>query len=646
MESSTRTDEIFITQLCEQQPEAIAWFVPVYGNDNGTTGLITDFEVQYCNIACAEKKGLAKEEIIGQRVLRDGFPDPTIKELKFKQCLSVFENSEPILYSYFSAYYEKYFMLSRVKVNNGILVTSRDLTTLYTVNQELKRFAEENEKLALQFEKTINASANGIITLTSVRNDKGEIIDFRITQCNEQGFRMGRLPKNAVGRTLLDVLPQLKEVGYFDIHKNVVETGEPFSAELPFNADNTTEGWYIVSLKKLDDGLVSNFIDVTHIREVESKAMENARELDAIFQNTLTAVYLGEAIRNEKGEIVDMKFLRVNQTFTAITGWSEKDLLTKSLLTISPATKNTLFIERLKSVLATGEPVLDNLYYPNINRWFEFSMSRMDNNKVTVSFFEITTLKKNESELNQTINALRRSNESLEEFTRAASHDLKEPIRKVSFFGSQLKKMLEGKTNDEELKLLNRMEMATDRMKLLIDDLLAYSHVNVHPQEKEEIDLNKKLKLVLSDLELQIKEKNAKIKISRLPRVMGYRRQLQQLFQNLISNSLKYSKADVPPEIIIKSKKAKGSHSGIELPAALLRKDFHLIEIADNGIGFDQSDAERIFNVFTRLHGNYEYSGTGVGLSIVRKVVENHNGYIAAFGKPNKGASFKILLPV
>lgn len=646
MLSPSRTDETFIIQLCEHQPEAITWLVPVYGSDNGTTGLITDFEIQYCNKAFAEKIELNKEEILGRGVLRDSFPDPTIKELIFKQCLSVFESGEPVQYSYFSTYYQKYFMLSRVKVNKGILVTSRDLTTLYTFNQELKRFADEKEQLARQFEKTINASADGIVTLTSVRNTEGEIIDFKITQCNEQALKIGRLPTDVVGRTMLEVLPQMKEVGYFDFHKKVVETGEPFSAELPFNPDNTTEGWYIVSLKKLDDGIVSNFIDITHTREVERKAMEKARELDAIFQTTLTGVYLGEAIRNQQGEVVDMKFLRVNKTFTSITGWSEEDLLNKSILTISPPTKNTQFIERLKHVLSSGEPAQDTLYYPNIERWFEFSMARMDADKVTASFFESTILKRKELELQQTITALKRSNESLEEFTRAASHDLKEPIRKISFFGGQLRTLLEGRANEEELKLLQRMDLATNRMRLLIDDLLEYSHVNVHVHEKEEIDLNKKLKLVMTDLELLIKEKGAKIKVGKLPTIKGYRRQIQQLFQNLIFNSLKYSKPEVPPEIIIKAKKAKGSHTGMQLPTHLLRKNFHVIEVSDNGIGFDQSDAERIFNVFTRLHGNYEYSGTGIGLSIVRKVIENHDGFIAAFAKPGKGATFRIVLPL
>ena len=163
---------------------------------------------------------------------------------------------------------------------------------------------------------------------------------------------------------------------------------------------------------------------------------------------------------------------------------------------------------------------------------------------------------------------------------------------------------------------------------------------------EEDVDLNQVLGMVIEDLELEIEEKKAKIKIDKLPTIPGHKRQLQQLFQNLITNSLKYSKPEVSPEIIIKY--CSISHS--ELPESLQFnhgiKNFHCIEIIDNGIGFEQIDCERIFNVFTRLHGNAEYRGTGVGLSIVRKVIENHHGQILAEGAPGKGASFKLFLPV
>jgi signal transduction histidine kinase len=161
----------------------------------------------------------------------------------------------------------------------------------------------------------------------------------------------------------------------------------------------------------------------------------------------------------------------------------------------------------------------------------------------------------------------------------------------------------------------------------------------------EEVHLNDKINKVLEDLELIIHEKEAKVYIGQMPVIQANRRQMQQLFQNLISNALKYHKPGESPVLYIESQKIKGSESGFSLPEHRGGQYFYLIQIRDNGIGFEQKDAERIFNVFTRLHGNTEYKGTGVGLSIVRKVVENHNGFIQAESAPEKGATFKILLP-
>jgi light-regulated signal transduction histidine kinase (bacteriophytochrome) len=169
----------------------------------------------------------------------------------------------------------------------------------------------------------------------------------------------------------------------------------------------------------------------------------------------------------------------------------------------------------------------------------------------------------------------------------------------------------------------------------LIDDLLLYSHVSQRPPEMEKVDLNEKVQRVLEDLELDVQEKEAIISVGKLPVVQGYRRQLQQLFQNLISNALKYSKKDVAPRIVITAKEVveKG-------------KSYHLVTVEDNGIGFEQEYADKIFQMFTRLHGKGEYSGTGVGLSIVKKVVENHNGFIRVESTPGEGSTFNVLLPV
>ena len=142
-----------------------------------------------------------------------------------------------------------------------------------------------------------------------------------------------------------------------------------------------------------------------------------------------------------------------------------------------------------------------------------------------------------------------------------------------------------------------------------------------------------------------VEEKNAKINASTLPTVKGHRRQLQQLFQNLIGNAIKYARPGTPPEVNINYRMVDGADFVNHVAAEKRNQPFHLIEVVDNGIGFDQADAEKIFKVFTRLHGNTQYKGTGVGLSIARKVVENHGGYIWAESNPGEGSTFKVLLP-
>jgi light-regulated signal transduction histidine kinase (bacteriophytochrome) len=230
---------------------------------------------------------------------------------------------------------------------------------------------------------------------------------------------------------------------------------------------------------------------------------------------------------------------------------------------------------------------------------------------------------------------LKRSNQNLEEFAHAASHDLKEPVRKIHFYTNQLKEQLNNQLKEDQIRAFSRIENATERMGNLIDDLLLYSHVSQRPIDMESVDLNQKVANVLEDLELDIKEKGAKIKVERLPVVKGYRRQLQQLLQNLISNAIKYSKKDQPPQIKIMATVVKEKE-----------RDYHQISITDNGIGFDPEYSDRISQMFSRLHGKAEYSGTGVGLSIVKKVVENHDGLIMVESQPGVGSTFQVYLPI
>lgn len=247
----------------------------------------------------------------------------------------------------------------------------------------------------------------------------------------------------------------------------------------------------------------------------------------------------------------------------------------------------------------------------------------------------------------QQLNAdLLRSNAALEEFARAASHDLKEPVRKMQVFASRLRQILDSRLTEEEKLIFGRMENAASRMALLVDDLLEYSHLNHTPQEPEAVDLNEKISRILSDLELLVTEKEAIVEMDNLPTVKGYRLQLQQLFQNLLTNSLKYSQAGVPPHIRITADKVRREDMPEEAQPAANYQVYHRIRVTDNGIGFHPGEAEKIFQVFTRLHGKEKYAGTGIGLSIAKKVAENHEGFLYAEGEPGKGATFTVLLPV
>jgi PAS domain S-box-containing protein len=244
------------------------------------------------------------------------------------------------------------------------------------------------------------------------------------------------------------------------------------------------------------------------------------------------------------------------------------------------------------------------------------------------------------NELNSSIAALRRSNESLEHFASVASHDLKEPLRKIQFFSDMLR---ENRTHNVD-GLLQKIHDASGRMMTLIEDLLEFSSLTISEELYEEVDLNQVLQVVLGDLELTICEKKAEITIEKLPQINGITHQLEQLFNNLVGNALKYAHPDRVAKIGIWATLADLDDLE-EYPALDTKRLYYKIAISDNGIGFGTNESERIFTIFQRLHPRDKYSGTGVGLALCRKVVQNHGGEIFAEGKLGQGSVFYILLP-
>ncbi len=249
-----------------------------------------------------------------------------------------------------------------------------------------------------------------------------------------------------------------------------------------------------------------------------------------------------------------------------------------------------------------------------------------------------------EKRVNERTAELEQTNKELESFTFVASHDLQEPLRKIRIFLNLISEKEMAVLSDKSKDYLNRTINTATQMQQLITDLLVYSRSTSSEQHFQKTDLNDLLEKVITELSETIEEKKAKIEVNNLPKLDVIPFQIEQLFINLISNSLKFSKADVVPQIIISSHIVNGITPGS--PEGIEGKKYHSITITDNGIGFETKYNEKIFDLFQRLHSRNEYYGTGLGLSICKRIVENHKGFITAEGKPGKGASFNIYLPV
>ncbi|MGE5532237.1 MAG: sensor histidine kinase, partial [Bacteroidota bacterium] len=229
----------------------------------------------------------------------------------------------------------------------------------------------------------------------------------------------------------------------------------------------------------------------------------------------------------------------------------------------------------------------------------------------------------------------------LEQFAYVASHDLQEPLRKIMAFGDRLQIGAGSLLDERSRDYLGRMLNAAQRMSGLINDLLAYSRITTKAQPFSPVNLAQVVQEVLSDLEVAIEEAGARVEVGELPTIDADPSQMRQLLQNLIGNALKFRREGVPLVVLVESQILQG----VPYPGAGLRNMMQL-RVIDNGIGFEERFAERIFEVFERLHSREEYPGSGMGLAICRKIVERHHGTITAASKPGEGSVFTVTMPV
>ncbi len=242
--------------------------------------------------------------------------------------------------------------------------------------------------------------------------------------------------------------------------------------------------------------------------------------------------------------------------------------------------------------------------------------------------------------------ALQKSNEELEQFAFIASHDMQEPLRKIRTFSQRLEQSAAKYFDEDNQLYLQKIKKSSDRMSNLINDILNYSKLDYADTQFEDVDLDTIVANVLEDFELKIEQKNASVIVGKLPVVKAMPLQMNQLLHNLISNSLKFARANEPGVINISARRVEGRDVQAHNLQIEPGRQYYEIVVCDNGVGFEQEYAERVFNIFERLYTNEQYTGTGIGLALCKKIAHMHQGDIFAVSHPDIGTEIHVLLPV
>lgn len=425
---------------------------------------------------------------------------------------------------------------------------------------------------------------------------------------------------------------------------NAVQNHKPYQMECRMRRADGKWRWLLSHgtprLGPTDEllGYVGTSVDITERKEAENALIESEERFRLLSNEMPQFVWTGDANGN-------LNYF--NQAVYEYSGLSNEEVENGGWVQIVHPDDREENIRLWQQSIATGEDFIFEHRFKRADGEYRWQLSRAvaqrDPQGVIQQWIGTSTDIQNQKNVEEQLEKLvaertkelQRSNEDLQQFAHVASHDLKEPVRKIKTFTGRLEHEMDGQLNEKAKQYLGKVQSATNRMYSMIDGVLAYSTINASPHITQQIDLGDVLHNIESDLEVTIQNTGAAIEYSDLPVLEGEPVLIYQLFYNLINNSIKFAKAGAPPTISIRSKMILQDGRSVAQ-----------IIVKDNGIGFEQEQHQMIFDTFTRLNSKDKYEGTGLGLSLCRKIVERHGGRITASGKLNEGAEFVIVLPL
>ena len=491
----------------------------------------------------------------------------------------------------------------------GFTKVTRDMTERREYKQQLEEQAEKLERQRDELEEELDEIFKRADEAFMALDE-----EWHITYVNNQAAELIQLPPEELLETRVwDVLYEIADGHIREIAEEAMAANEPL--EFEYNSD-VLDIWVEVRGYPAESGMSAYFRDITARKERE-RELQHIRERMEFALNATDAVVWDWNIDEDRAS-----FYPSAESLYGTTVETWEDFVE----VIHPEERQKVR-EGIENTLETGEPKYEEIRIVRDGevRWIEAPGHPIQDDdgptRVIGVARDITERKTYERKLKE-------SNERLQQFAYAASHDLQEPLRMVSSYLRLIKRRYADKLDEDGRDFIEFAVDGADRMRAMIDGLLEYSRVGTQGEPFEPVDLNDVLEDVMADLQIQIEEHDTEITVEDLPTVEGDASQLRQLFQNLLDNAIEYS-GDEPPRVDVSA-----TRSG----------DEWILSVTDEGIGIDPEDQERIFEVFQRLHTQDEHAGTGIGLALCKRIVERHGGEIWVDSTPGEGATFSLTL--